>query len=202
VVYRLGAMGRSGATPVRLALAGTAVSAALIAAVQAVTLLDTQAFDAYRRWVLGSLAGREEAVSGQVAPFILAGLAVGLLLPRALNAIALGDDASRALGANVQRTRLAGFAAITLLCGAATAAAGPIVFLGLAVPHMVRALTGPDQRWVLPLTLVVAPILLLTADVIGRVIDPPGEIAVGVVCAFLGGPVFIALVRGRRVPQL
>jgi len=202
LVYRLGARGRSGATPVRLALAGTAVTAALLSVVQAVTLFDLRAFDDYRRWVVGSLAGREEAVAGQIAPFIAAGLVLGLVLPRALNAVALGDDAGRALGARVERTRVAGFAAITLLCGAATAAAGPIAFIGLAVPHMVRALTGPDQRWVLPFAVVLAPILLLSADVIGRVIDPPGEIQVGVVCAFLGGPLFIALVRGRRVPQL
>ncbi len=202
LVYRLGAQGRSGATPVRLALAGTAVTAALISAVEAVTLYDTRAFDDYRRWVVGSRAGRDGGVSELIAPFVLARLALGLLLPRALNAIAVGDDAGRALGANVELTRLAGFVAVTLLCGAATAAAGPIVFIGLAVPHMVRAFTGPDQRWVLPLTLVVAPVLLLVADVVGRVIDPPGEISVGVVCAFLGGPIFIALVRGRRVAQL
>ena len=202
LVYQLGARGHSGATPVRLALAGTAVTAALLSIVQTITLFDTKTFDDYRRWVVGSLAGRDAEVAGQIAPFIAAGLLLGLVLPRALNAIALGDDAGRALGASVERARAFGFVAITLLCGAATAAAGPIAFVGLAVPHMVRAITGPDQRWVLPFAVIIAPTLLLAADVIGRVIDPPGEIQVGVVCAFLGGPLFIALVRRRRVAQL
>ena len=202
LVYRLGSPRPRGATPVRLALAGTAVTAALLAIVSG--------GDAVRRrarstaTAAGSSARSPGARTrvGQIAPFVAAGWCSGCVLPRALNALALGDDASRALGANVEPTRVAGFAAITLLCGAATAAAGPIAFIGLAVPHMTRAVTGPDQRWVLPFAVVLAPMLLLAADVVGRVIAPPGEIPVGVVAAFLGGPLFIALVRRRRVAQL
>jgi iron complex transport system permease protein len=127
---------------------------------------------------------------------------VALVLARPLNALALGEDAGRALGARVGGTRVAGALAVTLLCGAATAAAGPIFFIGLTVPHIARALCGPDQRWVIPYSAVLAPTLLLAADVIGRVVDRPGEIEVGIVCALLGGPVFVALIRRRRIAQL
>jgi iron complex transport system permease protein len=202
VVYGIGAQGRSGATPVRLALAGTAVTAALTAVINGVTIVDTRVLDRYRFWVVGALGGHDTDTIAQVAPFLVVGLLVALALARPLNALALGEDAGRALGAHVGRTRVAGAAAVTLLCGAATAAAGPIVFIGLTVPHVARALCGPDQRWVLPYSAVLAPVLLLTADVLGRVIDRPGEIEVGVVCAFLGGPIFVALIRRQRIAQL
>lgn len=202
VVYGLGSRGRSGATPVRMALAGTAVSFALYAFVRGVTLLNPQVFDQYRYWAVGALAGHDNAVTAQIAPFIVVGLVIALLLARPLNALALGEEAGRALGANLGRTRAAGALAVTLLCGAATAAIGPITFVGLTVPHVARAITGPDQRWVLPYSMVLAPILLLGADVIGRVINRPGEIEVGIVTALIGAPVFIALVRRRRIAQL
>lgn len=202
VVYGLGSRGRSGATPVRMALAGTAVSFALYAFVRGVTLLKPEVFDQYRYWSVGALAGHDNALTAQIAPFIVVGLVLALLLARPLNALALGEEAGRALGANLGRTRLAGAVAVTLLCGAATAAIGPIVFVGLTVPHVARAITGPDQRWVLPYSMVLAPILLLGADVIGRVINRPGEIEVGIVTALIGAPVFIALVRRRRIAQL
>lgn len=202
VVYGVGAQGRSGATPVRLALAGTAVTAALGAVVNGVTLLDARVLERYRFWVVGALGGHDTDTIGQVAPFMVVGLLLALALARPLNALALGEDAGRALGAHVGRTRVAGAAAVTLLCGAATAAAGPIVFLGLTVPHVARALCGPDQRWVLPYSAVLAPVFLIGADVLGRVIDRPGEIEVGVVCAFVGGPVFVALIRRQRIAQL
>lgn len=202
VVYGIGAQGRSGATPVRLALAGTAVTAALTAVINGVTIVDTRVLERYRFWVVGALGGHDTDTIAQVAPFMVVGLVLALLLARPLNALALGEDAGRALGAHVGRTRGAGAVAVTLLCGAATAAAGPIVFLGLTVPHVARALCGPDQRWVLPYSAVLAPVLLLTADVLGRVVDRPGEIEVGVVCAFLGGPIFVALIRRQRIAQL
>lgn len=202
VVYGVGAQGRSGASPVRLALAGTAVTAALSAVVNGVTIADQRVLERYRFWVVGALGGHDTDTIAQIAPFLVAGLLLALVLARPLNALALGEDAGRALGAHVGRTRGAGAVAVTLLCGAATAAAGPIVFLGLTVPHVARALCGPDQRWVLPYSAVLAPVLLLTADVVGRVVDRPGEIEVGVVCAFLGGPVFVALIRRSRIAQL
>jgi iron complex transport system permease protein len=202
VVYGVGAQGRSGATPVRLALAGTAVSFALTAIVNGVTVADQDTLERYRFWLIGALGGHDAHTIWEIAPFMGAGLLLALALARPLNALALGEDAGRALGAHVGRTRAAGAVAVTLLCGAATAAAGPIVFVGLTVPHVARAICGPDQRWVLPYSAVLAPVFLLAADVIGRVVDRPGEIEVGIVSAFLGGPMFIALIRRQRIAQL
>jgi iron complex transport system permease protein len=202
VVYAVGAAGRSGATPIRLALAGTAITFALYAYVHALILVDRDTLDLYRFWQVGALAGHDAALSAQIAPFVVAGILLAFALGRPLNAIGLGDEAGRALGASLARTRVLSGIAITLLCGAATAAVGPIVFIGLTVPHVARAITGPDQRWVLPYSALLAPVLLLAADVIGRVVNRPGELEVGIVSALVGGPVFIAIVRRRRIAQL
>ena len=202
VVYVLGSRGRAGATPVRLALAGTAIAAALTAFTYGVTLLDPEAFDEFRFWDVGSLVGRDLSILGDVGPFLIAGLVLALALARPLNALALGDDSGRALGAHIGRTRALGALAITLLCGAATAVAGPIAFVGLTIPHVARAIVGPDQRWVLAYSLLLAPILLVGADVIGRVVVRPGELEVGIITALVGAPVFIALVRRTRIAQL
>jgi iron-siderophore transport system permease protein len=201
-VYAIGSSGRSGATPVRLALAGTAVTFALLAYVQGLTLVDRDTLDQYRFWQVGALAGHPASLNRQIAPFIVAGLVLALALARSLNAVALGDDAGRALGASLARTRVLGAVAITLLCGAATAAAGPIAFVGLAVAHAARALTGPDQRWALPFSALLAPAMVLGADVLGRVVIRPGELEVGIVSAVVGGPLFVAIVRRRRIAQL
>jgi iron complex transport system permease protein len=202
VVYVLGTAGRAGATPVRLALAGTAITAALTAFTYAVALGDAEMLQRFNQWTVGSIAGRETSTIARVAPFLAVGIVLALVLSRALNALALGDDTARALGAHVGRTRIAGAVAITLLCGAATAAAGPIVFVGLTIPHIARAVVGPDQRWLLPYSALLGPILLLAADVVGRVVARPGELEVGIVTALIGAPVFIALVRRRRIAQL
>ncbi|MGP3954251.1 FecCD family ABC transporter permease [Streptomyces sp. 7N604] len=200
VVYVLG--GSRSATPVRLALAGQAMTAALFGYLYAVQLLDTAALDKMRFWTVGSLASANASVVGQVLPFLAAGTLLALSLARPLNAIALGDDTARALGAHLTRTRVLAMAALTLLCGGATAACGPIVFVGLMVPHLVRALTGPDLRWILPYAAVLSPVLLLGADVVGRVVARPAELQVGIVTTLIGGPVFIYLVRRRRMAQL
>jgi iron-siderophore transport system permease protein len=135
-------------------------------------------------------------------PFVALGAVVALLLARPLNALALGDDSARSLGAHVGRTRLAGAVAITLLCGAATAAAGPIWFLGLAVPHAARAICGPDQRWVLAYSAIFGAVLLLVADVLGRIAVRPSELQAGLMLAAVGAPLFIALVRRKRIAAL
>jgi iron complex transport system permease protein len=202
VVYALGSRGRAAATPVRLALAGVAVTYALTAFTNAMILLDQRAFDEYRHWVVGSLAGRDFQILADVGPFLAVGVLLALALARPLNALALGDDSGRALGAGVGRTRALGALSITLMCGAATAIAGPIVFIGLVIPHMARAIVGPDQRWVLAYSALLAPILLLTADIVGRIVISPAELEVGVVTAVIGAPVFIALVRRKRIAQL
>jgi iron complex transport system permease protein len=187
---------------VKLALAGAALSALLHSFTSAVLLLDVQTLDRYRFWVAGSLAGRDGAVVGQVAPFLGVGLVLALLSARSLNTLSLGDDVARSLGQRVHLARGLSALSVVVLCGAATAAAGPIVFVGLTVPHVARAICGPDYRWILPWSLVLAPTLLLAADVIGRVIARPGEVQVGIVTAFLGAPFFIALVRRRKLADL
>jgi iron complex transport system permease protein len=200
LVWFLG--GSRGATPVRLALAGTAISAALYGYLQAVMIMDDAALGKMRFWTVGSLASATDATIRQVLPFLLAGTVLALALARPLNAVAMGDDTARALGAHLGRTRALSMAAATVLCGAATAACGPIVFVGLMVPHAVRSFTGPDLRWILPYATVLSPVLLLGADVIGRVVARPAELQVGIVTAVLGGPVFIFLVRRRRTARL
>lgn len=200
LVWFLG--GSRGATPVRLALAGTAVSAALYGYLQAVMIMDGAALSKMRFWTVGSLASATDGTITQVLPFLAVGTVVALLLARPLNAVAMGDDTARALGADLNRTRVLSMAAATVLCGAATAACGPIVFVGLMVPHAVRSFTGPDLRWILPYATVLSPVLLLGADVVGRMVVRPAELQVGIVTAILGGPVFIFLVRRRRTAQL
>ncbi|WP_338899062.1 iron chelate uptake ABC transporter family permease subunit [Streptomyces sp. TG1A-60] len=200
LVWFLG--GSRGATPVRLALAGTAISAALYGYLQAMMIMDGAALSKMRFWTVGSLASATDETIEQVLPFLVVGTVVALLLARPLNAMAMGDDTARALGANLNRTRALSMAAATVLCGAATAACGPIVFVGLMVPHVVRSFTGPDLRWILPYATALSPVLLLGADVIGRMVARPAELQVGIVTAILGGPVFIFLVRRRRTAQL
>ncbi|MER7762298.1 iron chelate uptake ABC transporter family permease subunit [Streptomyces sp. NPDC097619] len=200
LVYVLG--GSRTATPVRLALAGTAASAALVGYINAVQLTDSKALDKLRFWTVGSLSSANTETIGQVWPFIVTGAVLALALGRPLNAMAMGDDTARALGAHLTRTRVGAMVAITLLCGAATAACGPITFVGLMVPHLVRLITGPDMRWLLAYSAVLSPVLLLGADVLGRVVTRPSELQVGIVTALVGGPVFIYLVRRKRMAQL
>ncbi|MFF0837076.1 MULTISPECIES: FecCD family ABC transporter permease [unclassified Streptomyces] len=200
LVWFLG--GSRGATPVRLALAGTAISAALYGYLQAVMIMDGAALGKMRFWTVGSLASATGSTIAQVLPFLAAGTLLALGLARPLNAVAMGDDTARALGANLGRTRALAMLAATVLSGAATAACGPIMFVGLMVPHAVRSFTGPDLRWILPYATVLSPVLLLGADVLGRVVVRPAELQVGIVTALIGGPVFIFLVRRRRTAQL
>ncbi|WP_246090717.1 FecCD family ABC transporter permease [Nonomuraea deserti] len=201
-VYALASSGRSGSSPVRLTLAGVAFGMVCTAIASAILRMDSQTFDRMRFWLTGSLAGQTADTLVRLAPFMAAGLVLGLMLARPLNTLALGDDAGKALGVAVNRTRILTGVAVTLLCGAATAAAGPLWFVGLIVPHAVRAVVGPDQRWVLPYSALAAPVLLLAADVAGRLIARPGEVQVGIVWAVIGPPIFIMLARRRRVAAL
>jgi len=201
-VFAVGSSGRGGATPVSLALAGTALSALLWALIQAITIREQTTLDAFRFWVVGALAGRDSSVVTQVAPFIVAGLVLAVVNAPALNLLNLGEDVARGLGQRVWVARSVGLGAITLLTGAATAACGPIAFVGLVVPHVARAVTGPDHRWLVPYSGLLGVVFLLLADVLGRVIARPGELQVGIVLAVVGTPFFIALIRRRRLVQL
>lgn len=201
LVYVLGSLGRGGATPVRLALAGAALSALLFAPVSALVLLDRETLDVYRHWVVGSLAGASEGLA-ELWPLIVAGLGLAWWASSWLNALALGEDTARSLGTRLGLTRTLVVAAVTLLCGTAVAIAGPIAFVGLVVPHLARGWCGSDQRWLLPYSALLGAILLLTCDVAGRVVARPGEIQVGIMVAAIGGPAFVFLVRRVRMAEL
>jgi len=201
VVFLLGNTGRS-ATPDRQILAGVAITTVMGSGIYAILVLKPDVLDRYRFWDVGSLGDVSVPAAGRVAPFVIAGVLIALSLGPALNALAMGEETGRALGAHVIRTRLLGMLAVTLLCGGATAVVGPIYFVGLAVPHITRMFTGPDQRWILLYSMVLAPVLLLTADIIGRVVAAPSELEVGIVTAFVGAPMFIFLARRRRLAQL
>jgi iron complex transport system permease protein len=201
-VFVLGSVGRGGPTPVTLALAGSAISALLAALTSAVILIDVATLDAYRFWAVGSLAGRDGEVLTHVVWFLGAGALLALAGAPALNALSLGDDIARSLGHSVRRTRILGIVAITLLAGGATAACGPIAFVGLVVPHVVRTFTGPDHRWLLPASAVSGSVLMLVGDVLGRVLVRPGELQVGIVLALVGAPFFIHLVRRRKMVHI
>jgi iron complex transport system permease protein len=199
VVYAIGSLGRDGATPVKLALAGTAFTAALTSLITIVLLTHAQTFDQYRFWQAGSLVARDLSSALDLLPFIVVGGILALVTGRMLNALALGDDVARGLGQNVTVARALSATAIVLLCGSATAMAGPIVFVGLAVPHIARRIVGPDYRGILVLSALLGPTLLIAADILGRLVSQPGELQAGLVVAFLGAPVLIALVRRRKL---
>ncbi|MDT0308387.1 iron ABC transporter permease [Streptomyces sp. DSM 44917] len=207
-VYLLGNAGRSGLTPVKLALAGVAITALLTSLTSAFVLTQPESLNRYRFWSAGSLAERQAADQLlTVLPFLVAGAALALACTPALNSLALGEDVAAALGRRTGLIRLAGVAAVTLLTGAAVALIGPVVFLGLVVPHLARVFAaragiGPDHRWLLPVSAALAPCLLLAADVLGRVVARPLEIQAGVLVAFIGGPFFIALVRRRHFAEV
>ncbi len=201
-VYALGSVGRAGPNPVRLVLAGAAIGAVAAGVTSAIVLTDLAVFNGIRSWSVGALAGRDAAVLWQVAPFLIVGIGTGLAMANSLNALGLGDETAKALGAKVQRIRVAGIVAVTLLCGAGTAAVGPISFVGLVVPHFARTFTGPNYRWLLPYSLVLGPIFMLAADVIGRVLVRPSELEVAVVLAAIGAPFFVYIARRPRLSEL
>ncbi len=202
VVYGIGQGVGAAPSPIRLVLAGTAMTGLLTSITTAILLLDVATLDEFRFWVVGSISGRDADIARQVAPFIVVGLLLAALTPRSLNAIAMGDEMARSLGVNIRRDRAIVMASVVCLAGAATAAAGPIAFVGLAVPHAARALTGPDYRWIVPAAGVLGAALMLGTDVIGRFVVRPGELQVGVVTALIGAPVFITVARSRRVASL
>lgn len=195
-VFLIGAGGR-GLQPVRLILAGAAVNAVLFAYVQAVALLRDDLFDAYRFWAVGSLAGHSLDTVLRAAPYIGVGLLLAAALARPLNLLVLGRALARALGLRAGVTRVLGLLCVAVLAAAATAAAGPIAFVGLAVPHIARRYAGPDLRWLLAYCVVLGPLLMLVADILARLLRAPAELLTGVVVAFIGAPFLLLALRGR-----
>lgn len=201
-VYVVGSLGRGGATPLKLALAGAATSIAFSSLVIAVVLPRADIAGGVRAWQIGGVGGATFERIFPVLPFLAAGFVVSLLSARKLNALALGDELAAGLGEHVATTRaVAAFGAI-LLCGATTAVCGPIGFLGLVVPHLARLLTGSDHRWLLPFSALGGACLLIAADIVGRILARPAELDVGIVTALVGAPVFIWIVRRQRVRDL
>lgn len=199
LVYGVASAGRDGATPTKLVLTGAALTALLAGAIAAIIVFDHRTMDAYRFWVVGSLAGTQVDTAYQLLPFLAAGLLLAVGSARGLDALALGDEMASGLGQRVVRTRFLAAGAVTVLTGAAVAATGPIAFLGLMVPHLARALVGNGHRWLLGITALLGPAVLLFSDVIGRVVTAPAEVHAGVITALVGAPVLIALVRRRVV---
>ncbi|WP_040509974.1 FecCD family ABC transporter permease [Gordonia soli] len=199
-VFGLSAL--SGTSPLTLVLAGTGLSALLLAFTSAIVLTDTDSLETWRFWNVGATSGRSPDIFWSSLPFICIGLVLALASGFFLNVLSLGDDMTKALGSRVVVIRIVGVLAITLLIGAATAACGPIVFLGLVVPHISRAFVGPDYRWIIPYSAVLGAILLLVCDVIGRVVARPGELQVGVVLALVCAPFLIVMVRRRRLASV
>ena len=202
VLVYIVASGRTGPSPLSLTLAGAATTAVLTSLITLVLLRDLDTLSQYRFWSVGSLVGRDLGTAATLAPFLAVGAVTALLLGRSLNSLALGDDLARGLGQRVGIVRITAGIAIILLCGSATSLAGPLVFVGLVVPHIARRFVGSDYRWILVYSIPLGAALLVLADTVGRLIAPPSELEAGIVVAILGAPVLIALVlRDRAVTR-
>ncbi|WP_211220591.1 iron chelate uptake ABC transporter family permease subunit [Gordonia shandongensis] len=192
----------TGSSPATLVLAGAGLSACLTAVSSALVLSDGATLQTWRYWNVGALAGRGDDILWATVPFVAVGLVLAFVSGRLLNVLALGDAMTVALGGRVMLIRATGIVGITLLAGAATAACGPIVFLGLVVPHVARVVTGADYRWLVPYSAMLGAVLILVCDVAGRLISRPAELQVSVVLALLGGPALIVMARRRTVASV
>lgn len=202
-VYTVGSLGRGGATPLKLALAGAATSAAFASLISAVMLPRVDLLQTFQSWQIGGVGGAEWPRIALTAPVLALGALICFLSARGMNSLALGDDMAKGLGEHVFRTRMLSALGAVILAGAATAIAGPIGFVGLIVPHMCRMLVGTDHRWLLPFSAVAGAALLMASDIIGRVIAPSSEeIQVGIITAVVGAPFFIWIVRRQKVREL
>jgi len=199
-VYGIGSMG--GTTPIKLALAGAATSAALSSVVSAIILPRTEVMNAFRFWQVGSISGATWEGIITVLPYLVVGLFSGMLVSPALDALALGDDVATGLGVRTGLVRLIGAFSGVLLCGATTAIAGPIGFIGLMVPHTMRLICGPNLRLIIPMSAIGGAILLTISDVLGRIIGSPSELEAGIVTAFLGAPILIAIAMKAKARAL
>ena len=201
-VYSIGSLGYGGATPIKLALAGAATTAALSSIVNAIMLPRTEVMNAFRFWQVGTIGGATWEGIYAMLPFLVVGLLMGVIVSPALDAMALGDDVATGLGVRTGIIRLIGATAGVLLCGATTALAGPIAFIGLMIPHVVRMICGPNLRVLIPMSAIGGAILLIISDVLGRLISSPGELESGIVTSFLGAPILIFIAMRAKVRTL
>ena len=201
-VYSVASMGKDGATPLKLALSGSAVSIVLGSLVSTIMLPNNRVMEAFRFWQVGSIGSATWENIMLISPYLIAGFIISMFISEYLNNLALGDEAATALGTNVVMTRTIGALSSVLLCGATTALAGPIGFVGLIIPHIIRLMFGSEMSKMLPLSFLGSAILMLISDIIGRIISLPGETEVGIVTAFLGAPVFILAIREGKVKSL
>lgn len=197
LVYTLGLLGTTGHSTVRLILAGAVVGTFLTAMTSAILIFDQSTLDAVRLWTAGSISGRTMGQVKSVAPYILCALSASLLLGRHLMALSLGADAARSLGQNTFLWRSIAICIAVMLAGGAVALAGPIGFVGLIVPHIVRLSIGQDYRWIIPLSAIGGGFLIIAADALGRLLFAAQGFPVGVTMAAIGAPFFIWLARYR-----
>lgn len=201
-VYVIGSLGYGGMTPLKLALAGAATAAAFTSLISAILLPRVDIMTTFRFWQIGGVGGATWDRVLVVIPFAIAGLLIAMAMTRSMNTLGLGDDVAAGLGENVARARLVGWGGAVLLCGVATAVAGPIAFVGLVIAHVARLLFGSDYRWIIPASVVLGAALLVAADTVGRVVARPQEIEVGIITALIGAPFFIWIVRRQKVREL
>ncbi|MDQ0167310.1 iron complex transport system permease protein [Bacillus horti] len=201
-VYGIGSMGRGGATPLKLVLAGAATSAALSSLVSAIMLPRAYVMNQFRFWQVGSVGAANWSVIGTFLPFLITGIVLGVIAASALNALALGDEVAKGQGVRTGVLKLVAAFAGVILCGATTALAGPIGFVGLLSAHLIRLLLGPDMRFIIPMSAIAGAVVLTLSDVSGRIIGSPGELEAGVVTAFIGAPLLILLAMRMKVRSL
>jgi len=197
IVYGLGSMGRGGATPLRLTLAGVILTAFVGSFTTAILIMDQDTLDQIRFWTVGSLAGRDWDLLSQTSPYMIVGMIGALLLARQITTISLGEDIAAGLGQNTVIVKGLSAIVVVLLAGGAVALAGPIGFVGLVAPHLVRFLVGVDYRWILPYSASMGAILVIIGDMVARIIIRPQEVPVGIMMAIIGAPFFIYLARWK-----
>lgn len=198
-VYGIASMGSGGMTPIKLALAGSATSAVLTSLVSVIILPRTEVMNAYRFWQVGSVSGATWESINLIFPYLIIGLIISIISTPALDVLALGDDVATGLGVNIGIIRIICAIAGVILCGAITAIAGPIGFVGLMIPHSIRLILGSNLKGLIPMSAIGGAVLLTISDVFGRVIGSPGELQVGIITAFLGAPILIIIARKAKV---
>ena len=202
LVYTVAHFGSGGPTPIKLVLSGVIVMALLGSWTSALLLLDLETLDEARFWLAGSISGRSTEELRFLFPFIIVALIVGVLMGKQVNVLNLGEDMAASMGQRTNQVRILAGLIVVVLSGSAVAIAGPIAFIGLAVPHMVRSLVGPDYRWILLYCVILGPSLLLGSDIVGRLIVRPTELQVGIVTAAVGAPFLIYLVRFTKISEI